>query len=71
MADFPGQLPNDEEALCAGRTRAALGIFLLVCFPHGKARAGRLLRFHRHEQLQRLKHLAVHFLKSGRLRLQG
>jgi glycosyltransferase involved in cell wall biosynthesis len=30
-----------------------------------------LLRFHRHEQLERLKHLLVHFIKTGRLRLQS
>ena len=33
--------------------------------------AADLLRFHRQEQLQRLKHLLVHFLKTGRLRLQS
>ena len=33
--------------------------------------AAELLRFHRQEQLERLKHLLVHFVKTGRLRLQS
>jgi glycosyltransferase involved in cell wall biosynthesis len=33
--------------------------------------APELLRFHRREQLERLKHLLVHFVKTGRLRLQS
>ena len=33
--------------------------------------AAELLRLHRHEQLERLKHLLVHFIKTGRLRLQS
>jgi len=33
--------------------------------------AAELLKFHRQEQLKRLKHLFVHFLKTGRLRLQS
>ncbi len=30
-----------------------------------------LLKFHRQEQLERLRHLLVHFVKTGRLRLQS
>jgi glycosyltransferase involved in cell wall biosynthesis len=30
-----------------------------------------LVRFHREEQLRRLRHLLVHFLRTGRLRLRG
>ena len=33
--------------------------------------APELLRFHRREQLERLKHLLVHFVKTGRLRLRS
>jgi glycosyltransferase involved in cell wall biosynthesis len=33
--------------------------------------APELLRFHRREQLERLKHLLLHFLKTGRLRLRN
>jgi biofilm PGA synthesis N-glycosyltransferase PgaC len=33
--------------------------------------APELLRFHRREQLERLKHLLLHFVKTGRLRLKS
>ncbi len=33
--------------------------------------AAELLKFHRQEQLERLKHLLMHFVKTGRLRLQS
>jgi glycosyltransferase involved in cell wall biosynthesis len=33
--------------------------------------AAELLKFHRQEQLERLRHLLVHFVKTGRLRLQS
>jgi glycosyltransferase involved in cell wall biosynthesis len=33
--------------------------------------AAELLKFHRQEQLERLRHLLMHFIKTGRLRLQS
>ncbi len=33
--------------------------------------AAELLKFHRQEQLERLRHLLVHFVKTGRLRVQS
>jgi glycosyltransferase involved in cell wall biosynthesis len=48
-----------------------LGYFYSVAFRVERPVAAELLRFHRQEQLERLKHLLVHFVKTGRLRLQS
>jgi glycosyltransferase involved in cell wall biosynthesis len=47
------------------------GYFYSVASRVERPVAAELLEFHRQEQLERLKHLLVHFVKTGRLRLQS
>ena len=54
-----------------GALALLLGYFYSVASRMERPVAAELLKFHRQEQLERLRHLLVHFAKTGRLRLQS